>query len=317
MTPEVTILMPAYNAGKYIWDAIDSVLNQTFTNFQLLIINDGSTDQTISVIEQFDDHRLSVIHQTNKGIAAALNNGLREAKGRFIARFDADDICLPQRLEKQVSFLKNNTDYVITGCDAEYISESGEHLFNFKCSAHSHESIIDRLYFYCPFIHSGVMYRKQAVLDCGGYCEDAHTFEDYLLWVQLATKGKYYNIPEQLIKVRFNPNSITIDEKWRSKRFREIKRDAISKGAISKNEGDELLELIREQDTEKVKVGSYYALCGKKFLVDNHHPIKARDHLSKAIRTYPLRWDNYALYFLSFFPRQFINWLHQKNANRI
>src|SRR4051812_37828652 len=104
-TPMVTILMPAYNASKYISEAISSVLQQSFSDFELLVIDDGSADETASIIRQFTDPRIHYLHQHHQGIAYALNKGLREAKGRFIARFDADDVCMPSRLARQVNFL--------------------------------------------------------------------------------------------------------------------------------------------------------------------------------------------------------------------
>jgi glycosyltransferase involved in cell wall biosynthesis len=309
---KVTVLMPARNAEKYIAEAIRSVLEQTFTDFELLIINDGSTDGTANIIKQFNDNRLRLIKQSGQGIAIALNKGLQEAKGSYIARFDADDICFPERLQKQVRFLEENNDYVLTGCDAEYIAENGEHLFDFCCTSHSHEEIMKLLYVNCPFIHSGVMYRKEAVIKAGGYSPDAHNIEDYLLWIQLTKYGRYANLPEQLIKVRFNPDSATIDEKWRGRRFRTLKRDIIRRGVVTKEEGEQILEIIKSQDGQKFKEGAYYALCGKKFLLENHQPARARTHLAKAIRNYPLRFDNYALYMISYFPHPVINWLHGK-----
>jgi glycosyltransferase involved in cell wall biosynthesis len=311
---KITVLMPAYNAGKYIAEAIQSVLTQTFTDFELLIVNNGSTDTTVNEILHFTDTRIKLIDEYRPGIGFALNKGLQEAKGKYIARFDADDICDPSRLERQFNFLENNPGYVLCGSDAEYIAESGEHLFYFRCIGHDHEEIMEQLYAYCPFIHSSVMYRKDAVLETGSYSIDAHNFEDYLLWVQLIKHGKYRNIPERLIKVRFNPASVTIDEKWRGMRFRQLKRRIIQQGFVTRAEGEELLSIIKEQDTKKIKEGSYYALCGKKFLINNHQPSKARTHLARAIRIYPLRLDNYAFFMLSYLPKPFINWLHSKNS---
>ena len=314
---KVTVLMPARNAEKYIAEAIRSVLEQTFTDFEFLILNDGSTDGTANIIQQFRDSRIRLIEQPGQGIAIALNKGLQEAKGRYIARFDADDICFPGRLQKQVKFLDDNMDHVLTGCDAEYIAENGEHLFDFCCAGHSHEEIMKQLYMDCPFIHSGVMYRKEMVIKAGGYSPDAHNFEDYLLWIQLAKYGRYSNLPEQLIKVRFNPNSATIDEKWRGHRFRKLKRNIIRRAVVTKEEGEKLLAIIKSQDDQKFKEGAYYALCGKKFLLDNHQPTKARAHLAKAIRHYPLRFDNYVLYMLSYFPGSLISWLNRRNQKGI
>src|SRR5688572_20456536 len=126
MMPYVTILMPAYNTALYISEAINSVLTQDFTDFELLIIDDGSTDDTVRIIKSFTDPRVRLIRQKHAGIAAALNRGLQEAEGEYIARFDADDICLPGRLCRQVDFLESHPDYVICGGEAEYISDQGE-----------------------------------------------------------------------------------------------------------------------------------------------------------------------------------------------
>jgi len=311
---KVTVLMPAYNAGKYIGEAIESVFSQTYPGFELLIVNNCSTDDTVAVIKKFNDPRIRLIEETQQGIAYALNNGLQEARGQYIARFDADDICAPARLEKQLNFLENNPDYILCGSDAEYMSENGEHLFNFNCVGHSHEEIMKQLPIDCPIIHSAVMYRKEIVLKAGGYPAGAHNFEDYLLWVQIAGQGKYHNIPERLVKVRFNHASVTIDEKWRGTRFRQLKRKIISQGFVTANEGQELLSIIREQDNPKIKEGAYYALCGKKFLLDNHHPAKARANLLKAIRIHPSRLDNYMFYMLTYFPKPFVQWLHSKSS---
>jgi len=313
---KVTVLMPAWNAEKYISEAIRSVLDQSFTDFELLIIDDGSTDHTVAEINKFNDSRIRLIEMKHLGIAKALNNGLREAKGIYIARFDADDICLPSRLEKQVGFLENSPEYILTGSDAEYISENGEHLFDFYCHGYTSEEIIKRLYVSCPFIHSSVLYRKAEVLGVGGYPEAAHNFEDHLLWRQLIKSGSYRNIPEQLIKVRFNPNSSTIDEKWRGRRFRQLKRRIIHRGYVTEEESRKLSLIIKNQEMERIKKSAYHALCGKKFLINNHHPVKARMQLAKAIQYYPLRFDNYILYLLSFFPAQFIHWLHHKIPGR-
>lgn len=313
--PKITVLMPAYNAGNYIASAIESVLTQTFSDFELLIINDGSTDNTQQIIETFKDDRIIVINQQNQGISRSLNTGLEQAKAKFIARFDADDICNDTRLEKQYDFLISHSEYIIVGTDAEYISESGEHLCYFHCSAHTHEQIMNDIFLYCPFTHSSVMYKKEVVLRCGGYPVDAHTFEDYLLWVKLSSYGKFYNLPEPLIKVRFSASSVTIDEKWRGKKFRQLKLDVIRKGAITIEEGNTFLHIISEQNTQRIKQGSYHALCSKKFLVNNHQPKQARFHIKKAISLYPMRFDNYILWALSYTPKKWIKWAYAKSRN--
>lgn len=308
----ITVLMPVFNGAKYIAEAIDSVLKQNYTNYEFLIINDGSTDNTVQIISSFNDSRIQVInHFTRMGIATALNTGLVNAKGKYIARFDADDICLPTRLALQLNFLESHPDYILTGSDAEYVSESGEHLFDFKCIGHTNEQILNKINHHCPFIHSSVMYRKKPVLQAGGYSLYAHNFEDYFLWVRLHKYGKFANLPNPLIKVRFNPASATMDEKRRGRRFRKMKRNIIHRGVITKSEGDVLYGIIQSQEEQKIKEGTYHTLCGKKYLVNNHQPLKARASLARAIQIHPLRLDNYALYLLSYFPASFISRLHK------
>ena len=314
MNPRVTVLMPAYNAGKYIADAVRSVLDQTFADFELLVVDDGSSDNTVSILQGFSDPRIRLVQQVRGGVSAALNIGLKEARGEYICRFDADDICFPSRLTRQVAFLDTHPDYLIVGSDAEYISEDGEHLFNFHCAGHTHEEIMAKLYTHCPFIHSAVLYRKDAIVRAGGYSPLAHNFEDYLLWVRLVTTGRCHNLEEALIKVRINPASATIDEKWRGRRFNQLKQQVIRKGVITEKEGDELLAIIRKQETKRIKEGAYHALCGKKFLHENYRPARARWHVSRAIYAHPLRLDNYAIYAVSFLPPGLIRWLHRRGV---
>jgi hypothetical protein len=153
----------------------------------------------------------------------------------------------------------------MVGSDVDFMMEDGSLLFHFKCIAHTHEEIIEKLYFYCPFVHPAVMYKKESICQAGGYPTDAHNFEDYLLWTKIAKAGKFYNLPEALIKYRLNAASVTIDEKWRGKRFRQLKRTAVLRGSISANEGDELLAIIKSQDVRKIKEGSYHAYAVKNF----------------------------------------------------
>jgi len=304
--------MPACNAGKYIAEAIRSVLDQSFKNYELLIVDDGSMDDTLTVIRQFRDTRIKLLCKEKEGISAALNAGLRMARGTYIARFDADDICMPHRLERQVLFLDGHPAYLVVGSDAEYISENGEHLFHFKCAGHTHREIIGNLYRHCPVIHSAAMYRKEAILRVGGYSRHAHNFEDHLLWVQLLKTGKCCNLPEPLLKVRINPHSVTIDERWRGRRFRQLKQGILERGTITQEEGNELQNIIMRQDNKKIKEGAYHALCGKKLLAENYRPAKARWHVKRSIYANPFRLDNYILLSVSFLPAAWIRWLQRK-----
>ncbi len=309
--PEITVLMPAFNAAGYIGEAIRSVLAQTFRNFELLVVNDGSTDDTEAIVRSFVDPRIVIVNQENRGVAAALNTGLVYARAEYIARFDADDLCLPHRLDVQLAFMERHPEYQVVGSAAEYMDVHGHFLFNHEPPAFSSTQLRELGYDICPFLHSSVMFRKEAVMENGGYSEHAYLFEDHFLWRNILNEHPCANLPEVLMKVRLNPESVTIDERWRPRKFTAMKKEALRTGSITAHEGRLLQEMARKQHTPHIKYGSYYALCGKKFLINNFQPLRARAHMARAIGIHPLRLDNYLFYTLSFLPERTISWLYQ------
>jgi glycosyltransferase involved in cell wall biosynthesis len=319
--PEVTVLMTAYNAAAFIRDAVDSVLKQSFSNFEFIIVNDGSTDETESIIRSFKDQRIVFVSQTNKGIAASLNHGLSIARSEWIARFDADDICDPNRLQIQVDFVRHHTKCIIVGAAADYINQEGDYIFTYKppaCSPAQINQIKNKI---CPFIHSSVLYRKDVVIQSGGYDLHTHGFEDHFLWLKILRHGEAYNIPEPLLKVRLNPGSTTIDERWRTRSFRNLKSKILHTEKVSESEGRELAALIKEQDRESFKEGAYHALLGKKYLWNNHNPVIARENLRKSWQLHP-RASIVFLWCFSFLPARLIRFAYQnirlstiKNSN--
>jgi glycosyltransferase involved in cell wall biosynthesis len=309
--PKITVLMPAYNAAKYIGEAIASVLEQTFTDFELLIINDGSTDRTADIVRSFSDPRIVLVSQANKGVAAALNRGLTYAQAPYIARFDADDVCYPNRLKIQYDFITSYPEYSVIGSAADYVDADGHFIFTHHPEGHLNEEIQQLKFSTCPFIHSSVIYRKEAIVKNGGYNEHAYTYEDHFLWVNILKNEKACNLSQALIKVRLNPESITIDEKWHTRKFRSIKYSTLKKRSITAFEGKELFAISTTQNSSKIKEGAYYALCGKKFLVNNYQPEKARLNVVRAIGLHPFRLENYLLYTASYLPEKLIAWLHK------
>ena len=310
-SPQITVLMPAYNAAKYIGEAIASVLGQSFADFELLIINDGSTDATEMIIRSFSDERIRLINQTNQGVSAALNMGLMNAEAELIARFDADDICLPGRLRKQYEFMTANPGYVLVGTDATYMDMEGNPVFALEYPAYTDENIRVLPVEVCPFSHATVMYRKEAVIRCGLYDLNAHSFEDHLLWKQLIRQGKVHNLKEALVKVRFSPDSLTIDEKWRGSRFRKLKYEALRNGFTDKKSGDEIRLILNRQDTARIKKGSYYSLLSKKYLFNNYNLARARKSISELIRSNPMHLQGYGLFTLSLLPERWLKKLYK------
>ncbi|MES2418185.1 MAG: glycosyltransferase family 2 protein [Bacteroidota bacterium] len=315
--PKLTVLMPAYNAQQYIAEAIKSVLTQSFNNFELLIINDGSTDKTLAIINTFDDKRIRIINQENKGIAAALNTGLSAANTIYIARFDADDICYPDRLQVQYDFMVANPDYSVIGSAADYVDVAKNYVFTHLPLAFSNSEIRQLDFRSCPFIHSSVFYKREIILGYGGYNEYAYTFEDHLLWVNLLRKEKVCNLERSLIKVRLNPESITIDEKWRTPQFRKIKYKALQEFTISRANGLKLLAIIKSQHAVRIKEGAYYALLGKKYLWNNYQPKKARENLIKSLVISPYHFKNFLLFILSFLPKKMLHLSYHTFKNNV
>ena len=202
--------MPVYNAEAYLREAIESLLYQTFQDFELLIINDGSTDRSEAIIAGVVDPRIRLVSQTNQGLAAALNRGIQLAQGRYLARQDADDLSLPARLERQVAFLDANPDHGLIGTWAEIWSERTR---TGRYHRHPvHDDILRfNLLFDSFFVHSSVMIRKDLFDVVGMYAtEQDRQPEDFELWSRIVRNGRFKvaNIPEVLVVYREVPTSI-------------------------------------------------------------------------------------------------------------
>ncbi len=300
--PYVTVLMPAYNAGPYIQEAIESILNQTYADFEFLIINDGSKDDTLSVIKRYDDPRIVLIDQPNKGLIASLNEGILKSKGVLIARMDADDVCRPQRLQLQVDFLRDHPQYIMVGGEADVMDKDGNYLMHLDTAGHSHEEILEIVDYKCPFIHPCVTFYKASAIQAGLYPKNAWTFEDHLFWKKLMETGKVCNTRDIVLDVRFNPESVTIDEKWRGKDFLEIRQRSIHNGYVTEEDAKQLKAIISGQNLEHYKQASYYSMIAKKYLWNNPDAKLARFNLRKAIQYFPKNPNSYMLYLFSFLP---------------
>lgn len=207
--PKISVVMPAYNAEKYIREAIDSILAQTFTDFEFIIIDDGSKDSTAAIVQSYSDSRIRFYqNERNMGVAATLNRGLDLAQGEYIARMDADDISLPERFEKQVDVLDNNKSIAICGSNAIVFSQEREYTTNLPEESNK---IRDNLFISSPFIHPAVMIRKNIMLQNGiEYDLRFEGREDYQLWMKFSLlKYEFYNISQPLIRYRQHSNQVT------------------------------------------------------------------------------------------------------------
>lgn len=199
--PGVSVLMPVYNGEAYLCEAIESILNQTFHNLEFIIINDGSTDGTAAILNDYreKDTRIRLYYQENQGIIRALNRGLELALGTYIARMDADDISVPHRLSRQVAFMESNPRVGVCGTWVELIGSSSHRVKFSRDDA----TLRCKLLFHNTLAHPSVILRRE-VFEQSGLCynpEYTHS-EDYDLWVQAARVTELANIPEVLLHYR-------------------------------------------------------------------------------------------------------------------
>lgn len=206
----ISVILPAYNAELYIKEAIDSVLAQTFTNFELIILNDGSTDKTEEIILSYQDSRIVYVkNEQNLGLIGTLNKGMALAKGKYIARMDADDICLPERFAKQVNFLEEHPDYIICGTAAYRFFNNLTDKKAFYVPIND-ENIRVRLFFNTGFIHPSVMFRTETLRTHNLSFNDNYKYaEDYYFWMDLLKYGKGFNLKEKLLYYRVVETSQT------------------------------------------------------------------------------------------------------------
>jgi len=207
--PVVTVLMAVYNAASFLPQAIDSILKQTYGEFEFLIVDDGSTDASPEILQSYSDARLRVISQyPNRGQPHALNMGVREARGVLIARQDADDLSLPNRLEKQVAYMNKHPNVALVGSGAIIIDELGRTMGLRQVETDSF-SIRWRQVFKNCFVHSSVMFRKKVVELLGGFDPTIGYGEDFDLWSKIVARYNVANLPEPLILYRDQGGSKT------------------------------------------------------------------------------------------------------------
>jgi glycosyltransferase involved in cell wall biosynthesis len=306
----ITVLMPVYNGEKYLSEAIESILNQTYKSFEFLIINDGSTDKSEEIILSYNDSRIKLVTQENRGISNALNTGLKYASGKYIVRMDADDISHPERIEKQYTFMKNNPEYILLGSDVNYMTENLDFIFHYSAPEYEHNKIEKMVRRYCPFIHSSVIYQKDIVLEIGGYSESAYAFEDHFLWSKIINKGKTGNLRDTLVDVRLNVSSVSIDFKDYDKKYLETKEKVLRLGKITVSDADILQNSFKKID-KKLKELSYHRLLAKKYLWNNYNKIKALENIKIANKIKPFSFRTCVLFITSFFPEKMIHFIYQ------
>jgi glycosyltransferase involved in cell wall biosynthesis len=218
--PLVSVVMPLFNAEKYVGEAVESVLSQSYTNFELIIVNDASNDKSVAQVKRIVDRRIVIIeNEKNLGIVASRNRGLALAKGKYIAVLDSDDIALPNRLEKQVAFLEANPEYGICGSYYHVINGNGKKILSFKVPVSSSDNKTFLL-FNVPFCHSTIM-MPAALAQCFAYKDGFDIIEDYEIAHRISKEYKIGNLPEYTTLYRVHGNNISISKLYK---MREVRR---------------------------------------------------------------------------------------------
>jgi glycosyltransferase involved in cell wall biosynthesis len=207
-SPKVTVLMSVYNSEQYLHEAIDSILGQTYTDFEFLIINDGSKDKSLEIIKSYTDPRIRLISRANKGLTASLNEGIEKAKGEYIARQDSDDVSVQNRLEKEVAYLDSHPSVGLVGSNYTIMDTSGNELVTTNVFTRPHDLKLAQVT--CnQYGHGSVMMRKTILDKVGYYDKKVGYVEDYDLWTRISRVADIANFEEPLYLYRKNEEGIT------------------------------------------------------------------------------------------------------------
>lgn len=226
--PLVSVNIATYNRGGFLAEAIESVLAQTYTNWELVIVDDASTDNTREVVDSYlKDPRIKYFrNETNLNISLTRNRGLKESQGEFIAVLDSDDIwCDKDKLKKQVEFLENNPDHALVGTGVIKIDKNGREMSRYL-NPLTDKTIRVKILSQNAFAHSSLMYRREAVLALGGYDPAINGIEDYDLWLKIGSRWQFANLPDYALKYRVHGSNISLTDR---KRLMRINIDLIKK----------------------------------------------------------------------------------------
>lgn len=225
----VTVLLPVYNGGRFLRCAIESLLAQTHTGFELLVIDDGSTDGSAHVLDRVTDERVRVIHQANQGLVGALNTGLAATRTELVARMDQDDLSAPNRLEVQLAYLRAHPGVAAVGCCYEVMDEDDVTTTTAHVAAQP-GYLRRQLYFRNVLPHGAMLYRRSAVIAVGGYREVGPA-EDYDLWARLAMRYDVASIPDVLFRYRVTATGMSVQSAAEQRRSVHSIRDDLHRRA--------------------------------------------------------------------------------------
>lgn len=305
----VSVVMTAYNASKYLSLAIESILNQTYKDFEFLIIDDCSTDNSLEIINKYStkDERIIVIeNKTNKGVSKSCNYAIKEiAKGDIIVRMDSDDIAKPNRMDVLINYLDHHPAVIAVGSNADFIDMEGEFIFTSNLPL-TNNDILKSLEQRATFINPTTAFRKESFLKVGGYYEPIkHYFEDYMLWWQFSKIGKLEILKESLLFYRIVMNSISSKEL--SAEYKILEQQIVKKGFATEEEIDFIIKEKSIKSNPKNSELAYYLILAQKYLIDNYNVKQAKKNLKLARSINPSSKKLLLLTVVSWLPEPMIN----------
>jgi len=302
--PCISVVMPVYNSQRFVGQAVESILNQTYRDFELIIVDDGSTDGSYDILQDYarSDDRIVLVRQANGGVAAASNRGLAVSRGEFLARMDHDDIAMPYRFQRQVEYLKSHPECLAVGGKVLMIDTEGYPIR--VCDvALTHEEIEARMPSNWAIFHPTMMARIQAMRSIGGYSIEFSNMEDLDLYLKLAEHGRLANIPEVLLQYRQHFSSLCYTK---GRNEHQHLRERIVEEA-SKRRGKDLKPLMLKPATRTVERPTKGNWLGERetrwayekmwawWALESSYIATARRHALKALRIEPFRFETWLL----------------------
>ncbi|NMB70461.1 glycosyltransferase [candidate division WWE3 bacterium] len=244
--PFVSVVMPVYNTEKYLKIAIESILNQTYKNYEFIIIDDASTDSSIQIIESYVDPRIKIIKNSSTlRVTKTINVGIRVATGKYIVRMDSDDYSFAERIENQVKFMESNPDVVVCG-GAIYVCDSNLKEINIRHYPQTDEQIRKKIFRFNPFAHPATIWVRSVVERVGYYDESIPVTQDYDLLFRVGKYGKFANLLDPVIKLRTHNQSQSISRGMEQQRITlKIRKKAIYEYGYKISTTDKIYGIIQ------------------------------------------------------------------------
>lgn len=304
--PKVTVLLSVFNGEKFLHEAIESVLNQTFKDFEFLIINDGSNDSSLDVILSYNDPRVRLIeNKRNIGLTRSLNKGLKLAKGQYIARMDSDDISMPNRFDEQIRYFKKHPDVAVLGTSAYRIDENSKIIGKLISLVNPDKKLFEQN----QLSHGSVMFEKKVINSLGGYDELFRYSQDYELWLRVAQRNKVRNLNQILYKSRSHSENMWFKNKGESALY-----GLLASKKARKDLDPSVLTLIEQNGisnlfpylNKREKIFFYKALAS--IHIHNNDLKNARSEYKKVFNLNPLDAQNNINILRTFLTKEIITW---------